>query len=278
MAKVSMGREIKRTWKYLAMKLHLMREEHADPKVQLEQAIQEVKEQHRKLVEKASAVVANQKQVQKRLDRTLAEYDKANHTAGNALLLADKASAGDPAQAERFNGAAHASAERVLQLRGEIDDLQQVVLVATAQAEEAQTAVIQSRKLLEQKLKERERLLSELERAQMHEAMAEAMRILTDTVGDGDVPTFAEVQRKIEARRLKAESMTELMAAQAHVSFDARVLEVEQAQVDVEVQALLEQKRAELGLSAPKAIPAPTLPTPDELATRRLEAPREDAG
>ena len=278
MAKVSMGREIKRTWKYLAMKLHLMREEHADPKVQLEQAIQEVKEQHRKLVEKASAVVANQKQVQKRLDRTLAEYDKANRTAGNALLLADKAAAGDPAQVERFNGAAHASAERVLQLRGEIDDLQQVVLVATAQAEEAHIAVVQSRKLLEQKLKERERLLSELERAQMHEAMAEAMRILTDTVGDGDVPTFAEVQRKIEARRFKAESMTDLMAAQAHVSFDARVLEVEQAQVDVEVQALLAQKRAELGLTAPKAIPAPTLPTRDELATRRLEAPQEDAG
>jgi len=277
MAKVTMGREIKRTWKYLAMKLHLMREEHADPKVQLEQAIQEVKEQHRKLVEKASAVVANQKQVQKRLDRALAEYDKANRTAGNALLLADKAAAGDPGQAERFNEAAHASGERVLQLRGEIDDLQQVVLVATAQAEEAHIAVIQSRKLLEQKLKERERLLSELERAQMHEAMAEAMRILTDTVGDGDVPTFAEVQRKIEARRLKAESMTDLMAAQAHVSFDARVLEVEQAQVDVEVQALLAQKRAELGLSAPKAIPAPALPSRDELATRRIEAPREDA-
>jgi len=277
MAKVSMGREIKRTWKYLAMKLHLIREEHADPKVQLAQAIQEVQEQHRKLVEKASSVVANQKQVQKRLDRALAEYDKANRTAGNALLLADKAVGGDPAQADRFNAAAHASGERVLQLRGEIDDLQQVVLVATAQAEEAQTAVIQSRKLLEQKLKERERLLSELERAQMHEAMADAMRILTDTVSDGDVPTFAEVQRKIEARRLKAESMTDLMAAQANVSFDARVLEVEQAQVDVEVQALLEQKRAELGLSKPKAISAPVR-VADELATRRIEAPREDAG
>jgi len=277
MAKVSMGREIRRTWKYLAMKLHLIREEHADPKVQLAQAILEVQEQHRKLVEKAAAVVANQKRVQKRLDRALAEYDKANRTAGNALLLADKAAGSDPAHVERFNAAAHASGERVLHLRGEIDDLQQVVLVATAQAEEAQTAVIQSRKLLEQKLKERERLLSELERAQMHEAMAEAMRILTDTVGDGDVPTFAEVQRKIEARRLKAESMTDLMAAQAHVSFDARVLEVEQAQVDVEVQALLEQKRAELGLSAPKAISAPTR-IQDELATRRIEAPREDAG
>ena len=81
MAKVSMGREIKRTWQYLAMKLHLAREERADPKVQLEQAIQEVKEQHRALTEKAAAVIANQKQVQGRLDRMLAEYDKQNRFA-----------------------------------------------------------------------------------------------------------------------------------------------------------------------------------------------------
>jgi len=274
MAKVSMGREIKRTWKYLAVKLRVRHEERADPKVQLEQAIQEVKEQHSKLTEKAAAVIANQKQVQRRLDRTLADYDKANRTAGQALLLADQAASGDPDQAARFNGAAHASAAKVLQLRTDIEQQQQLVLVATNQAQEAHAAVVQSRQLLEQKMKEKERLLSDLERAQMHEAMADAMRILTDTVGDGDVPTFAEVQRKIEARRLKAESMTDLMAAQAHVSFDARVLEVEQAQVDVEVQALLEQKRAELGLSQPKAISAASVS--DELATRRLEVPREE--
>jgi phage shock protein A len=285
MAKVSIGREIKRTWKYLAMKLHLYREKHADPKVQLEQAIEEVKEQHRALTEKAAAVIANQKQVQSRLDRMLADYDKANRTAGQALLLADQAALADPAQAERFNGAAHASGAKVLQLRADIEQQQQLVLVATSQAQEAQAAVVQSRRLLEQKLKERERLLSELERAQMHEAMVQAMKILTDTVGDGDVPTFAEVERKIQTRLHNAESMSELLAAQASLTIDPRVLEVEKTQEDIEVQALLAQKRAELGLSAPKAIPAPmpaaipaAAPVRDELATRRLEAPREDAG
>src|SRR5262249_22441510 len=112
-------------------------EEQADPNVQLAQAILQEQEQHRQLDEKAPAVVTNQKQGQKRLDRALAEYDKANRTAGKALLLADQAVGTDPAQVERFNAAAHASGERVLHLRGEIDDLQQVVLVATAQAEEA---------------------------------------------------------------------------------------------------------------------------------------------
>ena len=276
MAKVSMGREIKRTWRYLAMKLHLLREEHADPKVQLEQAIEEAKEQHRALTERAAAVIANQKQVQRRLDRMLADYDKANRVAGQALLLADQAVHADPAQAERFNGAAHASAAKVLQLRGDIEHQQQLVLVATNQAQEAHAAVVQSSNLLEQKLKEKERLLSDLERAQMHEKMADTMRILTSTVGDGDVPTFAEVDRKIQTRLAHAESMTELLGAQASLTIDPRVLEVEKTQEDIEVQALLAQKRAELGL-APTAKAISAVPARDELATRRIESPREGA-
>jgi phage shock protein A len=223
-------------------------------------------------------VIANQKQVQGRLDRMLAEYDKQNRFAGQALLLADQTAFADPAQAERASGAAHASAEKLLQLRSDIEHQQQLVLVATNQAEEAHAAVVQSRNLLERKLKEKERLLSDYERAQMHEAMAAAWKILLDSVGDGDVPTFAEMERKIQTRLARAEAMIELTGAQASLSIDPRVLEVEKMQVDIEVQALLAQKRAELGLApAPKAISAPPAPTADELATRRLESPREEA-
>ena len=266
---------IRRTWKYFTAALAGTFEEAADPKVQLEQAIQEVKEQHRALTEKAAAVIANQKQVQGRLDRMLAEYDKQNRFAGQALLLADQAALADPAQAERANGAAHASAEKLLQLRGEIEHQQQLVLVATNQAQEAHAAVVQSRNLLEKKLKEKERLLSDYERAQMHEAMAAAWGILLDSVGDGDVPTFAEVERKIQTRLTRAEAMIELTGAQASLTIEPRVLEVEKMQEEVEVEALLAQKRAELGIAAPRAISA--APVADELATRRLEAPHEEA-
>src|SRR5262249_46626575 len=97
--------------------------------------------------------------------------------------------------------------------------------------------------------------------------------ILTATVGDGDVPTFAEVERKIQTRLTHAESMSELLAAQASLTIDPRVLEVEKTQEDIEVQELLAQKRAELGLSVPKAIPAPA-PGGDAWPPRRLEGPR----
>ena len=47
-----MLRTMKRFWKYFAMKLRLRHEELADPKVQLEQAIQEAREQHARLTNK----------------------------------------------------------------------------------------------------------------------------------------------------------------------------------------------------------------------------------
>jgi phage shock protein A len=110
----------------------------------------------------------------------------------------------------------------------------------------------------------------------MHEAMVKAMKILAETVSDGDVPTFAEVERKIQARLANAESMTDLLGIQAGLTLDSRVLEVEKTQEEIEVQSLLAQKRAELGLApAPKAISAAAVS--DELATRRLDSPREEA-
>ena len=55
---------LKRRWKYLTAKLSGSFEENADPKVQLEQAIREANEQHRRLKEQAANVIANQKQTE----------------------------------------------------------------------------------------------------------------------------------------------------------------------------------------------------------------------
>src|SRR4051794_25979623 len=87
----TMWKSFKRWWKYLAVKLRVLHEEKADPKVQLEQAIEEAVENDRRLRDQAANVIAHQKQAQTRLDRALAEYDKANGTAEQALLLADRA-------------------------------------------------------------------------------------------------------------------------------------------------------------------------------------------
>ena len=65
-----MFKAIRRWWKYMTAKLSSSFNEKADPKVQLEQAIMEAQEQHRRLKEQAANVIANQKQTELRLNRS----------------------------------------------------------------------------------------------------------------------------------------------------------------------------------------------------------------
>src|SRR5437899_7117429 len=121
MAKMTMGRAVKRWWKYLAVKAHVMQDELADPKVQLEQAIQEAREQHQRLTEQAANVIANQRQAQVRLDRAVTDYEKADAMARQGLLLADRESrSGDPAKAARFVEAAEAQAAKAISLESQL--------------------------------------------------------------------------------------------------------------------------------------------------------------
>src|SRR2546426_11147920 len=86
-----MWKAIRRWWKYLGAKLSGKLEESADPKVQLEQAIEESQQQHRRLTEQAANVIANQKHTQMRLERAVQDYEKSNAAARQALLLAEQA-------------------------------------------------------------------------------------------------------------------------------------------------------------------------------------------
>ena len=71
----------------------------ADPKVQLEQAITEAQDQHRRLREQAANVIANQKQSELRLNSKMGELEKLNANARQALIMAaDAEKAGNAGQ------------------------------------------------------------------------------------------------------------------------------------------------------------------------------------
>ena len=220
-----MWRVVKRWWKYLAMKLQVRHEENADPKVQLEQAIQEAKERHQQLTEQAANVIANQKQAQVRLDRAVDAYEKANASARQALLLADQEGrSGNVDKAMHFEETAEVFANKVLESERRINELEEQLLQATSAAEGAKAAVMQNSVIVQQKLAEREQLLSTLDQAHMQEALNKAMQTLTSTIGD-DVPTFEEVRKKIDVRLARAQGMAELHGAQmnsVHRRPDAR--------------------------------------------------------
>ena len=87
---------LKKRWNYLIAKLSGSFEETADPKVQLEQAITEAKDQHKRLKQQAANVIANQKQTELRLNRSIEELEQVNANARQAVTMADDAhQAGD---------------------------------------------------------------------------------------------------------------------------------------------------------------------------------------
>ena len=249
-----MFKVLRRWWKYMTARLSGSFEEHADPKIQLEQAIQEAQEQHRRLTEQAANVIAHQKQTQMRLDRAQEELDKVTANARQALLLTDEATQkGDGTKALEYQSAAESFANRLIALEREVEGLKSMLLDAAKNADAAKSAVQMNSTALQKKLSERQRLLSQLDQAKMQEQMNKAMSQLTATVGE-DGPTFEQVREKIEARVARAEGMADLQGA----SVESKMMEVEQAQINAEAQARLSQLRTQLGLPAPAGAPAET--------------------
>ena len=240
-----MFKVLRRWWAYVTAKLGMSLEERADPKVQLEQAIAEAQDQQRRLKEQAANVIAHQKQTELRLNRAMADLEKVGGNARQALLMADEATkAGQQAKVVQYTVTAESFANRLIALEREVEDLKALHLQSTEAANQAKAAVQQNSSALQQKLGERQKLLSQLDQAKMQEQMNSAMSSLSEAVGQ-DVPTLNEVRDKIEARYAKAKGMAEL----TETSVESRMLEVEQAAMNSEAQARLAQIRSQLGLA-----------------------------
>ncbi len=256
-----------RMWRYMTAALTGRFDEMADPKVQLEQAIMEAQDNHRQLKEQAANVIANQKQTELRLERVMAEMEKLNGNAQQALLMAEEARAnGDDEKAAEYEKAAESIATKLITTEQEVEDLKQLALESAKASQQAKDAVSQNSMVLQQRLAEKQKLLGQLDQAKMAEQMNEAMASLNETVGQ-DAPSFEEVRAKIERRMAKAQATGEL----ADAGVESRMLEVEQASRNVEAQKRLSELRSKLGIAG--ATVAETAPTPEELA-----APAEAEG
>ncbi len=241
-----MLKALRRWWRYLATLLGAKLDAAADPKIELEQAIAMARDQHRRLTEQAATVIANQAQLQMQLDRAIDDYGKANASARQALVLADKAtSAGQADKAASYNQAAEAFANRIIQLERRTQDLRAALLNAAEASTQAKQAVALNATQVQKALGERERLLSQLDQAKMQEQMNAAMAQLRQTVGD-EVPTLEEVRTKIERRLAAAQATTEISGT----AVDLQMLDVERAQAEAETQGRLAEMRAQLGLTS----------------------------
>ena len=248
-----MWKVIKRRWNYLTARLSGRWEETADPKVQLEQAIGEAREQHRRLKEQAANVIANQKKTEMRLNRAISELERASVNTRRALMMAQEAMAtGDEAKSKSYNAAAEQLAGRLITLEHEIESLKSLYLLTSQAADDAKAAVSSNSLNLQEKLRERQRLLGQIDQARMQEQLNEAMTSLSEAVGE-DVPTFNEIRDKIEARYAKAKGMAELAEGGPEVS----MLAIEEAARNQEAKARLTVMREKLGI--------PAAPAPNEI-------------
>ena len=91
-----------KAWRYLMALFSSKVDEYADPKVQIQQAIEEAQRQHQAMVQQAAAVIGNQRQLEMKLSRQMSEVERLQANARQALVLADQARArGDETEAGR---------------------------------------------------------------------------------------------------------------------------------------------------------------------------------
>ncbi len=91
-----------KAWKYLMALFSSKIDEHADPKVQIQQAIEEAQRTHQALTQQAAQVIGNQRQLEMRLNRQLADIEKLQVNVRQALTLADQATAAGDAAKHRI--------------------------------------------------------------------------------------------------------------------------------------------------------------------------------
>lgn len=232
-----------KAWKYLTALFNAKIDEHADPKVQIQQAIEEAQRAHQALTQQAAQVIGNQRQLEMRLNRQLADIEKLQVNVRQAVTLADQATAaGDAGKATEYNNAAEAFAAQLVTAEQSVEDLKVLHDQALQAAGQAKKAVEQNAMMLQQKIAERTKLLSQLEQAKMQEQVSASLQSMSELAAPGNTPSLDEVRDKIERRYANAIGAAEL----AQNSVQGRMAEVEQAGVQMAGHSRLEQIRASM--------------------------------
>ena len=236
---------LRRTWKYVVAALTGKLDEMADPKVQIEQAIQESKRRHEQLSQQAAAVLGNRRELELKLVRQIEDVQKLQASARQALVLADQArKAGDEDKARSYDDTAQAFASKLVAGESSMRDLKGLHDRAVESAEMAKRAVEQNALALQKTMGERAKLLSQLEQAKMQERMNDALKSMSAIAPAGDVPSLTEIRDKIDARYAKAIGQAELTEGTVEV----RMLEVEKAALDAAATERLDSIRQTLAL------------------------------
>lgn len=237
-------------WRYLMALFDSKIEDHADPKIQVQQAIAEAQQQHRALTSQAAAVIGNQRQLEMQLNRQLAGIEKLEANTRQALEMAEQQyQAGNPDKAREYENAAEVFAAQLVTSERSVQDLKALHDQALHAAQQAKTAVENNAHMLQGKLAERSKLLNQIDQTKMQEQVNGALNNMSELTSSPDSPSLDKVRDKIEQRYAKALGGVELHEN----SIENRLMEVERSGLRMEGHSRLEAIRA--SMSSPQLPP-----------------------
>ena len=232
-------------------------DQYADPKVQINQALEAAQTSHHELLQQAAVVIGHQRQLEMQLSRALDEVTRLQASAKQALVLADQAkAAGDNAKQTQYEQAATTLATQLVAAEQRVEELKTEHDQAVSAAQEAHLAVDNNSAHLQQQATQARQLREQLAEADMHERAAASLESVSRLAAPSNVPSLDEVRDKIEQRYATAMGRQELAAGDPEVA----MADVRAAMVNVDGAARLAQIRASMAgqLTATPAQPAVT--------------------
>jgi phage shock protein A len=226
-------RTIRRLLRHLEARVIARLDSLADPRVQVDQAIEEGYRRHELLRQQAAMVIAAEHSLRQRLERAHQDTQRLERAVADALA------AGKEEIAVRLAG-------RLAVTDTTTRSLGTLLPPAVDAAARAREAVDRSRLELLQTGEERLRLLGRLETAKLLERST-ALSIGPASGQDGDVPSLDHVGERIDQRWAVASGNAELAASET----DAQLGQLEQLLLEAAGRRRLDEIRDRLRLEGP---------------------------
>ena len=162
-----MANPFSKGWKYMMSSFDQKIDENADPKVQIQQAVQAAKEQHQQISDHAAEIIGHKSQLEIQMNRLVKSQQDYQSQTQRALELAD--SAEDPQKASEYNQAAEVVASQLVAVEQELEDVKQQYAAAEQAAAQAKSQQQQSEVRLKEQLAQVSQLEAQADQAAMQE-------------------------------------------------------------------------------------------------------------
>ncbi|WKD62239.1 PspA/IM30 family protein [Corynebacterium ciconiae DSM 44920] len=238
-----MANPLSKGWKYLMASFDNAIDENADPQVQINQAEEAAKKQHREIADHAASIIGQQRQLEMKLNRLVEDQKKLDEQSRTAVRAADDARAkGDERAGAEYDATAEVIVSQLVAVENQIEDVRTQYEQAVQAADQAKATAQQSEVRLKEQLNELNALRSQAEHVEMQESNAKAMDTMGQFSQDDSVPTLDSVREKIESRYATALGAQELTVN----TVNSQMQEIQAAGRDMAAQSRLDKIRAEM--------------------------------